>query len=559
MFSAPFFSLPFFSLLCMFLFAVIGVFWWIHKKIGLPKRGPFGRIAVWAEGVRTSEAEVKTATVGDLVLFVTLYVIGVTFVVTLYLGINQSAEDKRKIEADQSRDRVNSLETELRDQQDKLAQLREGRAAPQLVTPTADEQIIGAHVDFRWDYSNHNETASYVVEVMRIAAADPTSGLHSDQVVDGTGQIPVGKPCLFAATDSSSQRARLFGQRFPGQGTYIWRVAVGELANAAQDGGCSPDDDKIRVWSSYRKFTLFPSRIQRVRTTHEILVGTGFLQNLPFSRTGSDGKPTGFEIDLVKMLVKGCLVEDARGIHYDREQCTKAVRVGTPPPQSQLDVRIVPIPTGTDWKDELQRRNIDLYVGALTRAKKREHGDIMFTDGYLTYETELLVDKNESCPDIVCLAGESKKIGVVENSTNEWLAGALKQERELDRLKIVPYRSFPDLENAFEKQDVDAVITDGVMRSTMGLIEPRKLTDLKKRDGWEKYLGDNNFIGYQREEFGMAVVSDIDTDPAKDPLRVALNCALQSSAIQGFMRSKAVADSLESIGARVAPPGRECK
>jgi hypothetical protein len=200
-------SIGLFSLLCMALFALIGFFWWTRKRLGLPRSGRLGRIAVWAEGVRTSEAEVKTATVGDLVLFVTLYVIGVTLVITMYIGLNQSAEDKYKVESEQAREKISGMEVKIRDQQSTLEELRSSHSTPQLVTPTADEQIIGSHVDLTWDYGNHNRTADYVIEVVRISEPTPKP---ADKSVNTAEQSPkLGQPCMFAAGDSANERSQL--------------------------------------------------------------------------------------------------------------------------------------------------------------------------------------------------------------------------------------------------------------------------------------------------------------------------------------------------------------
>lgn len=557
-----------FSLLCMALFAIIGVFWWTRKKLGLPKRGRLGRIAVWAEGVRKSEAEVKTATVGDLVLFVTLYVVGVTFVITLYIWFNQGNEDRYKQEGELLRQTVGNREAQIHEEQKELGELRAHRTAPQLIVPAGDEQIIGGHVDLRWQYGNHNRTTDYVLQFIRIAGPSPVRAgaqyLSRDNE-DKPKELDVGTTCTAAATDSADERSRFPTKGLLAEGTYIWRVAVGGLSSgfggAQQECG---DDDRVREWSEYRKFTVFPSRLERSRVTKRILVGTRFVQNIPFTRLDAAGKPSGFDMDLIRIVVERCLADDPeKGIRYDREECSKGisdfldnnVNIAYYSPADHFHVKIVPMPPGVDWLEKLQARNIDVYIGSVTRAKEREYGGVAFTSGYLTYSSEALVNKSEACNTVPCLARKKSKIGVVESTTNAWLADELIKDDKAAGLQIVTYNSFPELESAFERQEIVGVITDGIMASTMGLNEPKMLRDLKKNAGWSTYLRDH--IGYPQEEFAIAVASDADQNTgSSDSLLQALNCALSDQPVQTLIHTLYHLNSLSELETSVADPGK---
>ena len=70
----------------------------------------------------------------------------------------------------------------------------------------------------------------------------------------------------------------------------------------------------------------------------------------------------------------------------------------------------------------MQRRNLDLYLGTITRARSREKGDIHFTTGYLAFESKLLTNSQQGITAIGTLNDEEKVIGALENSPNEWLA-----------------------------------------------------------------------------------------------------------------------------------------
>jgi ABC-type amino acid transport substrate-binding protein len=558
-----------FSLLCMALFAIIAFFWGMRKLVGLPKRGSLGRIAEWAEGVRKSEAEVKTATVGDLVLFVTLYVVGVTFVITLYIWLNAGAEDRYKQEGEQLRQNAGNIESQLHAAQQDLDVLRRLKEAPQLIVPAADDQIIGKHVDLRWQHLTHNRATDYVLEFVRIAGPSLPGSTAQNPPPKGEPQfkqLELGVPCIVPATDSADQRSRFPTQGRLAEGTYIWRVAVGAI-NSGHGGAqhdC-PDDDRIRDWSSYEKFTVYPSQLERARVTKEILVGTRFVQNIPFTRVGADGQPTGFDMDLIRVIVERCLLDDPdKGIRYDHSECDKGVSEFLESTTNgayyasanHFRTTIVPIPPGIDWVEKLQARNIDLYIGSVTRAKEREHGDVSFTSGYLNYDTEALVDKSESCTTIQCLASKRSTIGVVESTTNSWLANELRKDGKLADLRIRSYKSFPDLEGAFERQEVAGVITDGIMASTMGLNEPKTLSELKNNRGWSAYLKDH--IGYPQEQFAIAVVSDARQNvQSPDRLLNALNCALADQPVQMLVHTLFHKYSLNTLGTDVTNPTRK--
>jgi len=530
------------------------------KEGGTSPGGALGRIALWAEGVRKSEAEVKTATVGDLVLFVTLYVIGVTFVFTLYMGLNQGSEERIKQENDDLQRQTAGQEHQIREQQNELTQLRKATDVPQPVLPGADEEIIGDRLDFKWEYGNHNDTATYVLQLMRVnntqsltLASRPEGRLQVSTI-----ELPGGQLCTFGATEAADQESRFpqSNRASLAEGTYVWRVAFGTLVNHSDVESCV-DDHQIRSWSLFRKVTLYPSTLARTMATREILVGTRFIQDIPFSRVAESGQPTGFDMDLINVLVEGCLVFDSsRGMRYDAAACKTSVNIalgnmrngGRSSLASAPDhfhARIVPIAAGVDWREILQRRNIDLYMGAVTRAKERERGGIKFTDGYLVYQTEFLVDKNEGCSRISCLSGKRATIGVVAQTTNEWLANELKNQKETENLKVVPFKSFPQLQAAFEKQDVTAVIADGIMKSTMGLTDPRSLDDLQHTNGWKAYL--SNRLGYSREEFGIAVISDVKS--SDQPLVTELNQALKDENVRILISCLFDRYGLASLGA----------
>jgi hypothetical protein len=250
---------------------------------------------------------------------------------------------------------------------------------------------------------------------------------------------------------------------------------------------------------------------------------------------GSDDGPGPFELDLVRGIA-GCLVigkDETRNIHvgYDKGQCVSAVHaliagptIGGAPPLRDTG-RAFPLEAkferirGVDWKDKLQSKDIDLYIGTLTKAVAREegaddaqtsqwhHAGMKFSTGYLQYSSQLLVDSTDACANIKCLADQLARIGALEGSTNLKLANTLIQTSGLGTLKVVAFQSPADIESAHEKGEIRAVLIDNVLKPEMGLEHARILTDLSSQPGWKQYL--RSYIGEKREQFAIAVGLDL--------------------------------------------------
>src|SRR5260370_7979643 len=117
--------------------------WLTRRRLGVPKRGRLLAIATWADDVGQHEAEVKTATFGDLILFVTLYVIGVTLFVTWYVGKKQTEADAAKLENSRLEQRQHAQQTLMSNNSTLILQkLKSPPEAPQLITPIPNHTTI---------------------------------------------------------------------------------------------------------------------------------------------------------------------------------------------------------------------------------------------------------------------------------------------------------------------------------------------------------------------------------------------------------------------------------
>jgi ABC-type amino acid transport substrate-binding protein len=354
-------------------------------------------------------------------------------------------------------------------------------------------------------------------------------------------------------------------------GTYIWRVGPGSLRATTHDDLCR-SDEKIRGWSGYSRFTIYGTQEERLLATGEVLVGTNFNPSTPFGREAADGSSEGFEIDLIRTIIEKCIVRkggvsDTRGrlkpiIHYDEPRCSYEVgrmtsiseRASQRPPSAceisdcALHSRFIELGSGDDWAVKLQRRNLDIYAGTLTRAKGREAGDTHFTTGHLGYESKLLTNTGEQGTEIKKVATKSEKIGAIQNSTNQWLAEELC--KDYSKLSVQPYTSFSDLEKAFEQGEIGLAIVDGVVVHRMGG-NRTVVSGLQKTAAWGRYM---KTLGYP-EEFGFAVADDTQGDDGasnRDPseLRKAINDALAGEPIRQYINYLFQRYELWSSGAR---------
>jgi ABC-type amino acid transport substrate-binding protein len=519
------------------------------------------RVGTWTDELIRHEGEKKTATFGDLVLFVTLWVIAFT----LWFTFSQISGERYKEELDKANTKAVSLEGKLNDQEQHLQEMRQKLRFPVPELPRADDQIIGNHVDLKWESSVADSGQDYVIEVTMITGKSE--------------RMPIGIPCLYPATESLAQRSRF--QATPKDpvesGTYIWRIGVGNLHRASgtgdnrnpQEAPC-PQDDRIRTWSDYSKFTVYRTQKERLMDTGEVLVGTTF-QLGPFSALGSDGKPAGFEMDLIQAIIQECIVrridKDANAaIVYDNTGCKRRIdedisrftlgdskrSEGSERPRTvlcetgdcPLHARIIELRLDDNWQTKLRDRNLDLYLGTLTRAKSREKGDVRFTSGYLAYDSELLTNNEEGDRGLEILK-ENKTVGVLENSTNQWLADEL--HKDFPKLSIRQFSSLAALEGAFEQKEIDLVVVDDILQWS----KRRKdlvVKGLQKSNAWTRYM---RLLGYPAEKFGIAVADDVkDEENRKDELRHALNEALNGKPIQELIDYLYHYYDLEEYGAK---------
>jgi hypothetical protein len=546
-------------------FAVIYVLWMGRRQFGFPRRGSLLAIAAWADSVGKSEAEVKTATFGDLILFVTLYVIGITLFVTWYAGKAQAEIEA----ANQVHAALKEAETVQNEQAKTYAVEINGILAalhgvPQPIEPSGDEQIIAPHVDLYWQYWAHNRSTKYVVQLIRVQDeyARNISTIEEDSL---------GNSIIVSATDSNDLTTHL---DLP-EGSYLWRVGVyqvnkrpapisSNLTTPYTAGVIDSDNDEVPIiqldqfkeasanaatiqdWSPFRKFSFYHSRLARIYRTHRLLVGSGATTEV----WQLDNKIGQYERNVIEgvtrcLIVKGntVLSSGIRGnkddmpqdskytLEYDSSRC-----ISTHDSVHNTTAAVTPFYVNTgdkDWASALQSGDVDVYIGTLTKAIARQKDSrVIFSDGYLDYTSEFLVEKSDNCRNITCLANLDAKVGVLADTTNLQLALRLSADSPLDRLRLVTFKTPSDLERAYESREIRAVVIDSVLRPELGMTDTRALPDMCSMPGWAAYLKDD--IGSRQEQFAIAVATN-GTAGASKSLVTPIDSALRNETVRQSM------------------------
>jgi ABC-type amino acid transport substrate-binding protein len=419
------------------------------------------------------------------------------------------------------------IETNLKDLEVKPAELIK------LGAPKRDAQLIGNHVDLSWSYSDHSPFLTYLVEVRN--KEESQAKLQS-----GFGlrcKLDQYRSCTYIATDPAGQHTQIFASNTADlSGQYLWRVVPARRAVNISDD----EADRIADWSQFRAFSIYPTIRDRISKTHNVIVGTTYAEDARFSSLGPEGHPQGHDIDLIKILIEQCLALGSNDAlpRYDPEGCEAAANdygahpYKTPSHVKGLKVDVKAFSSISDGLNALSRREVDAFIGSLTRARNRERGPILFTQGYYRFNTQLYAKAEEGQHELVQWLVKKRTIGCINNSSNYWLATFLAAEDALrNQVTVMTFDTFPEMESAFDRGEVDGVLLDDVLHEQ--LVDAIPLEGLQKTDAWTKYHDDPNALGFPKEEFSIAVVMDVGGD------QVETNPSWVQRIFQGFRRMSA--------------------
>ena len=462
----------------------------------------------WLRSLGTSDVEATGAKFSDFVSFAGF---GLTIAGILLSWYTVSLESQKANVESQVKDLTDQNISEQQKLHE-LANKEQGDFVPDvdvhLEYPTHDVSLISARFpEIQWRYSRHNERLNYVVNFIKVD--DKT--LPESNRITKTCDFSRFRSCLFYASDPNSQRSKVPSDSSDQRGQFLWRVIPAKSsADRADDLTMNP----VSEWSEYASFYVYPNVLSRFSASAPTaIVGTTSSDNVRFSTLDAEGSSSGHDIDLIRVLLEGCvsLSSDGSEIHYDSAACNTAASAYTsysiPVYESShrgLHVRIKSFPSVDSGLAALTRKQIDVFIGSVTKAVERENDKVLFTDGYYRFKSALYVHSLRGSEDLFHWARGPRSLGVVKNSTNHWLASALASDSRFEtKLSVVAFSSYSMLREAFERQDVDGVLIDSVLGGD--LPDATVVSGLEKTAAWNDYL---NRIGYEAEEFAIAVADD---------------------------------------------------
>lgn len=431
--------------------------------------------------------------------------------------------------------------------------------------------------DLQWRYSKHTDRINYLIELVKVESAN----LEESHEITDSCDFEQYRSCLFYATDPNAQQTEVsvsLSLTKPLEGSFLWRVVPAKSPPSSAHGTTV---DMISEWSEFASFSVYSTLFQRIKH-RTVLVGTTFADNEHFSTVDSQGKPSGHDIDLIKLLVEGCIViiPDKKELRYEPLLCDAAAaayrqhKAWEHTESGSLHVAIKPFPSLDAGLAALTRKEIDVFIGSVTKAVERENETILFTDGYCRFQSSLYAHTVKGEDDLEQWAKANRKIGVIQNTTNHWLATALISDDLFQtKLSIVAFPSFASLKSAFEKHTVDAVLIDSILGE---LHKWKRLRGLERTAAWTRYY---DRIGFDAEQFAIAVADDghrskettsrriagylrklfslPDKSADSDSLYSPIERALQSVAIQQTLPALRQQNHLPVADLQVgAPPGK---
>jgi ABC-type amino acid transport substrate-binding protein len=481
------------------------------------------RTTLWLRTKGPPEPPLRSANFVDILILVVILVTAILIASIIY---DSSLRSQVKTDEEQTRalrEKVATLQEQLGDTVAANHLAASETSVPHPVIQDRDSQGIGGHTTVAWDYENHF-SGRYINFEMELVKLGPTA-VNCGQF---SGTLECGQPTRFITSDGMNHTSRiptdLKDTLKPG--TYAWRVAPVPTGTVVNEDIEKDDLNRLSDWSDYGSFTLFPLLIDRIASTNVIRVGTNLEQDTRFSHREHDGNVTGFDINLIHTLIEQCVALDKKTsppkLFFDRAQCnnhiTKAVSSGqdltapTPrcsPAERQLCVTLVPIQKWGDWQSALKRKEIDLFIGAVTAATFREKSGILFTPGYLHYSSRIFGHAADvlTAPDLHSWLRSPRRIGVIESSTNEYLLNQLMKDTGLKRQKLTEhlekyvFPSFPAMEHAMDRGELDAILID---ETFVEHDDWKPLEGLRGTLAWQDYV--KNYLGrYPNEQVSIAV------------------------------------------------------
>ncbi|MCG8434890.1 MAG: transporter substrate-binding domain-containing protein, partial [Gammaproteobacteria bacterium] len=344
------------------------------------------------------------------IITVVLWLIGTTYLVVKYLEIGPISNNLAQTQMDvvTLRAQLAALEKELAESQAAYQGALRVLDQPFLISPKDRSLRIGNSLTFVWDYRDHDNNTSYVLEVEEASRGE--NHITTKNVIR-----PELKRTHYTIQDTETSMI-------------AWRVAPGRVV-ADQVITTGP-------WSPSGRVTVHPSVLTRIRETGKIRVGTTATSYGPFTKSDGQGHYHGFDIDLITWM---------------------APRIGQRLSMTdEPSIQIVDL----QWKDmfdAIQAGHIDIAIRAITRTKEREssYSKVRFSQGYLQ-NNQVIIQRIGETNFPYALSGA--QVAVKQGSTNERAARALA--RQFGFVVDPSYVNYGDVYRALDDGDVQFGLVD---------------------------------------------------------------------------------------------------
>jgi ABC-type amino acid transport substrate-binding protein len=282
-------------------------------------------------------------------------------------------------------------------------------AAPLPTYPDDNASLLGRYVRVQWHEGKDQMAArAYTLELIK--------PLHS-------GAPDFEHPQELQATDPEGSSSTLVLEEHA-SGTYLWRVRRGR------------HDERPASWSSYFRFRIYPSSIDRISQTGELRVGT-FLptEAETVACTGVAER----EMVITQLKFDNTVMNTV---------CSQlAAKLGF------SVIRFVRYPSADALVYAgVKDGNVDLAVSALSATESRKHRGVRFSREYLANHVVVARSTKEQSE-----LGDFARVGVVRGGTNAEFARELQRHR---LISIVEAGSIEELLRLLETKEVSIIIVD---------------------------------------------------------------------------------------------------
>jgi ABC-type amino acid transport substrate-binding protein len=463
----------------------------------------------WRRVIPTISTQARDARFIDIAVFVTvlvtaLAVLGASYTYDLWLEVKRDDLELR-IQREKDATLKEELTRALNAEKSKSIQ----QIIPHVRLSSRNLTVVSDHVTLAWEFAGSDGARhqGYGIEIRRLG---DDQSIPCNQTLDYLGCQ--NGPKRFVASDPADNTTRIPPEtdKELRPGTYLWRVAPIPIASGVSD------DDLLSKWSSFNSFYVFSTLEQRIKATHTIRVGTNLEQDSSFSRLDERGKADGLDVAIAYALVEGCLKvsrDETTAIVYDEHSCRDyvermlsalsngqawnercATAADSEPTSGRLCVELIPVRQFENWESALKRHDIDMFIGTLTKADARERNGIRFSNGYLSFRTELFVPRHGQStplPNVDQWLARPRRIGAIRSSTNQELLDRLISYRRvgivspaMEQTKANLFDSFPSLEDALDRGEIDGAVIDGTLVARNSFVP---LPGLRETEGWKEY------------------------------------------------------------------------